>query len=56
MRVLNIEEVTVVSGGLGQCNRFEWGKMFDDIKSSDIIGAYEHLIDATSYIFERILG
>lgn len=53
MRVLTIEEVTEVSGGLGICNRFQYGKMTIDFPGG-MVSLYEGAIDFTSYVFERM--
>lgn len=49
MTNLNAEEIGQVGGGLPEIKAFMEG-----IRTADIIGAYEHLIEAVSYIFERI--
>jgi len=53
MRTLTIDEVTEVSGGLGECNRFQYGKMTIDV-SGGLIAFYEGAIDFTSYVMERM--
>lgn len=56
MRVLTMEEIGFVSGGSGDC---EEGNNYGGIKypshvGQDLISFYEGLVEATSYMIERV--
>ncbi len=59
MRELNTAELECVSGGMMQCTPEEMGNAWGGITDTtsigqDIINIYECLIEATSYMIERV--
>ncbi len=59
MRELNTTELDFVSGGMMQCKPEERGNTWGSITNTtsiggEIINIYEGLIEATSYMIERV--
>ena len=59
MRELNTTELDFVSGGMMRCTPEEMGNTWGGITDTysigrDIINIYEGLIEATSYMIERV--
>jgi len=59
MRTLNTNELKFVSGGEGTCGSDDGGNVIVGVSEpaslgKDLIGIYESLIEATSYMIERV--
>lgn len=59
MRELTMAEVGLVSGGTGDCSDGDSGNTYGGVTDvgsvgADIINAYEGLVEAASYIIERV--
>lgn len=59
MRELTMEEITRVSGGTGECTAEDSGNSYGGITETstlgqDLIEIYEGMVEATSYVIERV--
>jgi len=59
MRELTMAEIGLVSGGTGVCSDDSGGNTYAGVSDTrsigrDIINVYEGLVEATSYIIERV--
>lgn len=54
MRELTLNEMNVVSGAGGECGNNYGGVTEPSSLGDDLIDIYEGLVDATSYIIERV--
>ena len=59
MRELTMEEISRVSGGAGECTAPQSGNNYGGITETstlgqDLIEIYEGMVEATSYVIERV--
>ncbi len=59
MRELTMEEISRVSGGAGECTAQQSGNNYGGITETstlgqDLIEMYEGVVEATSYVIERV--
>ena len=59
MRELTMEEISRVSGGTGECTEQQSGNNYGGITEpgtlgQELIEIYEGLVEATSYVIERV--
>ena len=59
MRELTMEEISRVSGGAGECTAQQGGNNYGGITQTstlgqDLIEIYEGIVEATSYLIERV--
>ena len=59
MRELTMEEISRVSGGTGECTAQQSGNNYGGITETSTLGQelieiYEGMVEATSYVIERV--
>lgn len=59
MRELTMDEISRVSGGTGECTAQQSGNNYGGVTEpgtlgQDLIEIYEGMVEATSYIIERV--
>ena len=59
MRELTMEEISRVSGGVGECTAQQSGNNYGGITETSTLGQeliqiYEGVVEATSYVIERV--